>query len=793
MNKVGQPFSLGFEITKVDEDKREVWGIATAEVPDHQDDIVDYLGSKEAFDAWAPIGNIREQHDAKKAVGTAFSVQHLDSDKSVFLGVRISKGAEDTYQKVKDGTLKGFSIQGKVLKSQPELLANGRKGNRILKYSIAEVSLVDNPACPIALVSMVKSVDGHAQGTYVVDDGAPPVLDLTADREALQPLGPLDGEQFLINLTKNYEIATVEGRQVWVEKAAREVGAEPSVVGNEGSPQPDLSKSSVPHRSDGKYTPEEQAQIMRELDDYTQRANAADSTRRAAKEKQLSDTQSKKEMVERKYRTLPLIYPAGQVQDGSRERGVPRTKDNSSDHLPTTPHPDWVSPTAAMNNDLPHRPDLVTHLVHPTGITIRSDKYAQDAHRGNVHHIVDHRGKEVFSQATGRNDSAGDSLYTAPLTHWASEKMGGGSNPTGLSSSHYPGPLPSHPLSAKPAGGGAGGGDMASMGKSLSKAAGAMVGRIPVGGNPKPMAAQAVGSYPDVNTAVQVISALSAWLESEKNEASNDPGQAEQVQYLQQALMLVSSALQAELAEYYGEGDTPPGGAPGGAPGGPPEDDEGPPPEPDSPEDANDVPPPMGGEGPPPGGPPPEDLPPTQKSIDTPDDLRRFVRETLRKQASQKETNVTPDEIAKIIREEIRKASDEGSACKGKDCDKMAQKGQDYCAKCEEALGGAEKATSSGDLSKVTISGDFAKAMTTQLIELNERLAKVEAQPVPGGPAVRAVAKAVGGVETVEADDVDVQIAALIKARDASPDQFSKNAIGGRIAELQIRQGFAAS
>ena len=52
-----RPLALTFGIEKVDEARREVWGIATAEVPDKQRDIVDFDASVRAFRAWG--GNVR--------------------------------------------------------------------------------------------------------------------------------------------------------------------------------------------------------------------------------------------------------------------------------------------------------------------------------------------------------------------------------------------------------------------------------------------------------------------------------------------------------------------------------------------------------------------------------------------------------------------------------------------------------------------------------------------------------------------------------------------------------------
>jgi hypothetical protein len=159
-------FSIAFPIAKIDEEKRQVWGWATVEQPDKQGDIVDYNASVEAFSAWP--GNIREQHDRHKAVGRAIQVRPDPERKAILVGAFISRGAEDTWQKVKDGTLRGFSIGGEALETRPEIVKDGgteRTYNRITKYRLDELSLVDNPACPDARILMVKAVDGELVAT----------------------------------------------------------------------------------------------------------------------------------------------------------------------------------------------------------------------------------------------------------------------------------------------------------------------------------------------------------------------------------------------------------------------------------------------------------------------------------------------------------------------------------------------------------------------------------------------------------------------------------------------------
>lgn len=163
-------FHLFIPITKVDEERRTVAGWATTEKVDKQNEIVDYEASKKAFDDWH--GNIREMHEPK-AVGKAISVKHDDGDRRIYVTAKISKGAEDTWEKVKDGTLTGFSIGGQTIDKISQIVKDDdetKQVTRITKYKLNELSLVDNPANPEAEFELVKSVGGQLLQTQVIED-----------------------------------------------------------------------------------------------------------------------------------------------------------------------------------------------------------------------------------------------------------------------------------------------------------------------------------------------------------------------------------------------------------------------------------------------------------------------------------------------------------------------------------------------------------------------------------------------------------------------------------------------
>lgn len=159
-------FQLNIPITKVDEEQRIVYGYATKEELDRQGDIVDYEAAKKAFSEWP--GNIREQHDPKRAIGKNTLTEFDDENKQILIGAKISRSADgvNAWTKVQEGIFTGFSIGGKIFKTIRDTIKTDDgevSANRITDFSLSEVSLVDVPACPSAQFVMVKSLDGKLE------------------------------------------------------------------------------------------------------------------------------------------------------------------------------------------------------------------------------------------------------------------------------------------------------------------------------------------------------------------------------------------------------------------------------------------------------------------------------------------------------------------------------------------------------------------------------------------------------------------------------------------------------
>lgn len=162
----GNDIKLTMPIAKVDVEKRQVFGWASLDNIDTQRDLVDAEASREAFKTFR--GNIREQHDEKKPVGRLVDFKedkYFDPEtnkfyQGIYVSAYVSKGAQDTWEKVLDGTLSGFSIGGGVLEYENDVDENGIPFRRVKKYLLNELSLVDNPANQLANVLSFQKVAG---------------------------------------------------------------------------------------------------------------------------------------------------------------------------------------------------------------------------------------------------------------------------------------------------------------------------------------------------------------------------------------------------------------------------------------------------------------------------------------------------------------------------------------------------------------------------------------------------------------------------------------------------------
>jgi hypothetical protein len=161
----GDSVRLSMPFSKVDVQRRIVSGFATLDNVDKQNDIVTTEASMKAFTKFR--GNIREMHQPS-AVGKMVSFKedkYFDPEtkkfySGVYVSAYVSKGAENTWEKVIDGTYTGFSIGGRMNKWDDAYDEKADVQIRVIKdYDLVELSLVDNPANQFASILSVEKND----------------------------------------------------------------------------------------------------------------------------------------------------------------------------------------------------------------------------------------------------------------------------------------------------------------------------------------------------------------------------------------------------------------------------------------------------------------------------------------------------------------------------------------------------------------------------------------------------------------------------------------------------------
>ena len=148
------------KFTKLADGRLLVEGTATSEALDCQGDILEYEGSKKAFDKWA--GNVRESHDPKKAVGKRLDVSCDDVTKTITVKSFISAGAPNTQKLIEDGILKAYSVGGDPKQAKLEK-RDGKEIRRITEWEMVELSVVDVGANPDANDLVLCKSDGATE------------------------------------------------------------------------------------------------------------------------------------------------------------------------------------------------------------------------------------------------------------------------------------------------------------------------------------------------------------------------------------------------------------------------------------------------------------------------------------------------------------------------------------------------------------------------------------------------------------------------------------------------------
>lgn len=211
--KTAQKAMIFVPLVKVDEAKREVTGVITAEVLDKAGETFHYESSVPYFKSWSAgfeavtkgksKGNVRSMH-AAKAVGKLTDIQFDDANKAITATAKIVDDAE--WEKVQEGVYTGFSIGGNYVKQWEEDI-DAKKVNFFTADPI-EVSIVDNPCVPVAHFTAVKADGTEVQKAFKIPEVAEPSNEEVAKKAA--ELADAEGGNWVNFVDKARELLKAE-------------------------------------------------------------------------------------------------------------------------------------------------------------------------------------------------------------------------------------------------------------------------------------------------------------------------------------------------------------------------------------------------------------------------------------------------------------------------------------------------------------------------------------------------------------------------------------------------------
>jgi len=149
---------------RINEEDKTVEGIASSESVDSYGDIVRVTAIKDALPDYMKFANLRSMH-SNIAAGKIVDHKVDETEKIFYITAKVVDNQE--WEKVKEEVYKGFSIGGVIEEWEPITVEVADKdgnmhevftgGIEIIKIKLIEISLVDRPANPDALISSYKA------------------------------------------------------------------------------------------------------------------------------------------------------------------------------------------------------------------------------------------------------------------------------------------------------------------------------------------------------------------------------------------------------------------------------------------------------------------------------------------------------------------------------------------------------------------------------------------------------------------------------------------------------------
>lgn len=250
--------NLFAQISKVDEEKRLVFGRAVQETVDKSGEIMDYESSKPHFVKWSKdiaedtegksLGNLRAMH-GKVAAGKLTAIDFNDAEKAIDVCAKVVDDQE--WKKVMEGVYTGFSIGGSYAGNKTVEKVNGEDVTRYTAIP-SELSLVDRPCVPSAKFFEVQKSDG------------------TTARVAFAK----------IEEVQVVEDATVDGTPEQVDELVKVMGAGAinmeKVIGLVKGYADDKKAKDASSAEDAKLTPEEKAAKAKKAKEEAEKAAEAE-------------------------------------------------------------------------------------------------------------------------------------------------------------------------------------------------------------------------------------------------------------------------------------------------------------------------------------------------------------------------------------------------------------------------------------------------------------------------------------------------------------------------------------
>jgi phage head maturation protease len=205
----------------------KVWGYASSGAVDSDLETITPDAMKAAIPDYMAWGAVREMHDATKAAGTAIECSVQDDGRTWF-GAHIVDPV--AVAKVNANVYKGFSIGGKITE-RDSLDKSVIKGIKLY-----EVSLVDRPANPEAMITVVKALrtdeDDVEELADILDEGSIAPRDILALVKAAKNstvvLETVDGVAVVKSAEPKVAKSTAETQAEADKTAATELPADPA-------------------------------------------------------------------------------------------------------------------------------------------------------------------------------------------------------------------------------------------------------------------------------------------------------------------------------------------------------------------------------------------------------------------------------------------------------------------------------------------------------------------------------------------------------------------------------------